>query len=199
MDYKDFNDYELLNYIAEGNEEANNIIIKKYEPLITKIATKMLAYCKNNGLDKSDLIQEGMIGLNHAIDRYQEQENVLFYTYAKKCIERKIISVVISSNRNKNKILNESISYDDDENLLLKFIKSNTPSPEEEILNLELQEDLLIKIKEKLTDLEEQVFSLFISGFKYKEIAEILDKDEKSIDNAIQRIKVKIKNILKED
>ena len=199
MEYKDFNDYELLNYIAEGNEDANNIIIKKYEPLINKIATKMLSFCKNNGLEKSDLIQEGMIGLNHAIERYQEKEDVLFYTYAKKCIERKIISVVISSNRNKNKILNESISYDDDENLLLKFIKSQTPSPEEEVLNLELEENLIIKIKSNLTDLEEQVFSLFISGFKYKEIATILDKEGKSIDNAIQRIKTKIKKLLNED
>lgn len=196
MDYKDFNDYELLNYIAEGNEDANNIIIKKYEPLITKIAMKMLPYCKNNGLEKSDLIQEGMIGLNHAMERYREQSNVLFYTYAKKCIERKIISVVISSNRNKNKILNESISYDDDENSLIKFIKSETPSPEEEIVNLEIEETLLQKIKSNLTSFEEEVFSLFVVGFKYKEIAEMLDKDQKSIDNAIQRIKNKIKNII---
>lgn len=198
MDYKDYNDYELLSYIAEGNEDANNIIIKKYEPLINKIAIKMLSYCKNNGLELSDLVQEGMIGLNHAIDRYQERENILFYTYAKKCIERKIISVVISANRNKNKILNESISYDDDENLLLKFVKSNTPSPEEEILNIELEEELLNRIKGVLTDLEEQVFELLISGFKYKEIAEILDKDQKSIDNAKERIKVKIKKVLDE-
>ena len=69
MEYKDFNDYELLDYIAEGNEDANNIIIKKYEPLINKIAVKMLSFCKNNGLEKNDLIQEGMIGLNHAIER----------------------------------------------------------------------------------------------------------------------------------
>ena len=199
MEYKDFNDYELLNYIAEGNEDANNIIIKKYEPLINKIAIKMLAFCKNNGLEKSDLVQEGMIGLNHAIERYHEQRDVLFYTYAKKCIERKIISVVIGSNRNKNKILNESISYDDEENMLLRFIKSQTPSPEEEILNLEIEEKLLQKIKKILTDLEQQVFDLLISGFKYKEIAQILDKDDKSIDNAIQRIKGKIKNILKEE
>ena len=156
MEYKDFNDYELLNYIAEGNEDANNIIIKKYEPLINKIALKMIPYCKNNGLDLSDLVQEGMIGLNHAIERYHEMGNTLFYTYAQKCIERKIISVVISSNRNKNKILNESISYDDDENLLLRFVKSQEPSPEEEILNLEIEEDLLQKIKQVLTDLEEQ-------------------------------------------
>ena len=199
MEYKDFNDYELLSYIAEGNEEANNIIIKKYEPLINKIAIKMLPYCKNNGLDKSDLVQEGMIGLNHAIDRYKEKENILFYTYAKTCIERKIISVIIASNRSKNKILNESISYDDEENLLIRFVKSNTPSPEEEVLNLELEEDLLKKIKEALTDFEEQVFSLLISGFKYKEIAEILDKDQKSIDNAKERIKSKIRKVLEKN
>ena len=198
MEYKDYNDYELLNYIAEGNEEANNIIIKKYEPLINKIAIKMLSYCKNNGLDQNDLVQEGMIGLNHAIDRYQERENVLFYTYAKTCIERKMISVIVCANKNKNKALNESISYDNEENLLINFIKSNAPSPEEEVLNLELEEDLLNRIKQVLTDLEQQVFELIISGFKYKEIAEILDKDQKSIDNAKERIKSKIKKILDE-
>lgn len=199
MEYKEFNDYELLSYIAEGNEDANNIIIKKYEPLINKIAMKMLPYCKNNGLDKNDLIQEGMIGLNHAIDRYKEQEDTLFYTYAKKCIERKIISVVIGSNRNKNKILNESISYDDEENLLLKFIKDSNPNPEEVIIDEEIEENFILKIKENLTDLEEQVFDLLILGFNYKEIAETLDKDQKSVDNAIQRIKTKIKKLKVEE
>ena len=170
MDYKDFNDYELLSYIAEGNEDANNIIIKKYEPLINKIASKMLPYCKNNGLDLNDLVQEGMIGLNHAIDKYHEMGNTLFYTYAQKCIQRKIISVVISSNRNKNKILNESISYDDDENLIMKFIKDSSFNPEEAMIDEELGNDLKDKITSSLTDLEEQVFTLLINGFKYKEI-----------------------------
>lgn len=195
MDYKDINDYELLYYISDGNEDANNIIIEKYKPLINKIATKMLPYCKNNGLDKNDLIQEGMIGLNHAIDRYQEQEDTLFYTYAKTCIERKIISVVVSSNRNKNKILNESISYDDEENSLLRILKDSSPNPEEAILDAESEEKFMSSIRETLTDFENQVFDLLVSGLKYKEIAEILDKDDKAIDNAIQRIKNKIKKV----
>ena len=193
MEYKDFNDYELVSYIQEGNEDANNIMMKKYEPLITKIALKMLPYCKKNGLELSDLVQEGMIGLNHAIERYQEQENTLFYTYAKTCIERKIISVVIASNRSKNKILNESISYDDEENPILKLVKDKGPSPLEEVLNLEVEEDILKKVKEHLTDFEEQVFYLYTAGFKYKEIAEILDKTPKSVDNTIQRIRTKLK------
>lgn len=193
MDYKDFNDYELINYIAEGNEEASNIIIKKYEPLILNIAGKMLPLCKNNGLDINDLVQEGMIGLNHAIDRYQEQENTLFYTYAKKCIERKIISTVVSSKRGKDRALNESVSYDDDENDLMRVLKDSSPNPEEVLMSSEYEENLIIKVKNILTPFESQVFELLISGFKYTEIADLLDVDKKSIDNAIQRIKGKIK------
>ena len=193
MEYRDFNDYELVSYIHEGNEDANNILIKKYEPLINKVAVRMLPYCKNSGLEIEDLVQEGMIGLNHAIERYKEQEDILFFTYAKKCIERKIISVVLGSNRKKNKILNESISYDDEENLILKYIQDNGPSPLEEVMNTEVEENLINKFKGYLTDFEEQVFQLHILGFKYKEIAEILDKTPKSIDNTIQRIKTKLK------
>lgn len=196
MEYRDFNDYELVSYIHEGNEDANNILIKKYEPLINKIALKMLPYCRSNGLELADLVQEGMIGLNHAIDKYQEQENILFYTYAKKCIERKIISVVVSSNRSKNKILNESVSYDDEENKIIKYLQDSNPSPLEEVMDLEIQENLLSKVKNNLTEFEEQVFELHISGFKYKEIAGMLDKTPKSIDNTIQRIKTKIKKQL---
>ena len=57
MDYKDFNDYELINYIHEGNEDASNIILKKYEPLIKREALKLLPLCNNSGLDLNDLIQ----------------------------------------------------------------------------------------------------------------------------------------------
>lgn len=196
MDYKEFNDYELLSYIKEGNEDANNIILKKYSPLINKIAGEMIYFCKNNGLDKNDLFQEGLIGLDHAIDKYQEQENILFYTYAKTCIKRKIISVIIAANRNKNKLLNESISYDDEENLLMKMIKDSNPNPEEIVIDNEKEEQLIKKIKNNLTDLEDQVFELMISGFNYREIARILDKDQKSIDNTIQRLKSKIKKLI---
>ena len=197
MDYKDFNDYELIYYIKDGSEDANNIMIKKYEPLIYKIASKMLPLCKYNGLEINDLIQEGMIGLNHAIEKYIEQKDILFYTYAKKCIERKIISAVISSNRNKNKILNESISYDDDNNLILNGVKDLKLNPEQVIIDTELEEETITKIKSTLTDFEIQVFDLLIAGFNYKEIAILLDKNEKSIDNAIQRVKSKIKKIIK--
>ena len=196
MEYRDYNDNELISYIAEGNEDANNLLIEKYKPLITKMALKVLPYCTSNGLELSDLVQEGMIGLNHAIERYHERKDILFYTYARLCIKRKMLSVAACSNRTKNRILNESVSYDDDETKLIKVLKDNNPSPEEVIIDLEYQRDLIDKIKLELTDFENQVFDLLISGFTHQEIADLLDKDKKSIENAIQRIKVKIKKVL---
>lgn len=200
MDYKTLNDYELISYINESNEEANNILIKKYEPLLAKIANKMINYCPNSGLDLNDLIQEGRIGLNHAISYFNEQKDITFYTYAKKCIERRIISVVTATKRLKHKALNESISYDIDseEFNFDKILKDEKSNPENILFDITEQEDLTNKIKEKLTEFEEQVFSLMMLSFNYKEIAVMLEKDPKQIDNAIQRIKAKIKKINEE-
>ena len=196
MKYQDYNDFELLSLIQEGNEEANNIILKKYEPLINSIASKMISYSNSKGLEKSDLIQEGLIGLNSAIERFNENKDVTFFTYAKTCVERRMISILVSANRKKHRILNDSISIDDDELFLDKFLKDDSLNPEDKIINEEEIEKLISKIESKLTDFENQVFDLLISGFNYKEIAEILDRDNKSIDNAIQRLKSKVKKQL---
>ena len=198
MDYSNYNDYELLEFISEGNEDANNIIIEKYTPLINNIASKMIKYCKNNGIDYNDLRQEGFIGLNYALSHFSEEKNTIFYTYVKKCIERKVLSAVISSNRQKHKFLNDSLSYDDDDNILDKILKDVQNNPELIIENLELEENLINSIKKKLTNYEEQVFELMLTDFNYKEIADILDKDKKAIDNAIQRIRSKVKDTIKE-
>lgn len=198
MDYSDLNDYELISYINENNEDANNIIIKKYEPLINSIATRMIKTCPYLGLDKSDLVQEGMIALNHAIGYFNEQKDITFYTYVKTCIERRLISTITSAQRLKHKNLNESVSFDtDEEGTLDFFLKDETTNPERIVINEESNNEKINLIKEKLTDLENHVFDLLLSSFTYKEIANMLDKEPKQIDNAIQRIKVKVKEVIK--
>lgn len=197
MQYKDYNDYELLNYISENNEEANEILFEKYKPLIINFSNKMYKYCHNKGLEINDLIQEGMLGLNLALKNYNQDKEASFYTYAKKCIERKIISLVISTCRLKHKALNDSISFEiklNEDDTFEKLIEDNSYNPEEMIINLERENEIIEKAHTILTDLERQVFDLKISGFNYKEIATILDKSPKTIDNAIQRLKSKIKN-----
>ena len=105
MDYQDFNDYELISYVYESDEESRNLLLKKYEPLITSIASRMYNTCPYVGLEKSDLIQEGMIALNHAMEYFNEQKDITFYTYAKTCIERRLISVIASAKRLKHRAL----------------------------------------------------------------------------------------------
>ena len=204
MNYRDYNDFELISYVREKDEIASDILFKKYEPLIVSNAKKMYPYCRYNGVEISDLIQEGMLGLNLAINNFNENSDNLFYTFAKKCVERKMISLVIKSRRQKHKILNESLSLEftlenDKVGDLISILKDNSLNPEELVIDGDSEENLLKEIRSVLTDKEESVFELKISGFDYKEIAEILDRTPKSIDNTIQRIKNKCKEIIKMD
>lgn len=201
MEYKDFNDYELLSFINEKDEVANEILLKKYEPLICTIAKRFAGYCGTLGFDINDLIQEGRIGLSIAIPKYREDRDEQFYTYAKVCIERRIISTIIRAKRQKNKILNESLSIETDIDSEIKFeniLGDYSNIPENRILDHELTNEVMEYAQNNLTDYEYQVFELRIEGFDYKEIAILLDKNFKAIDNAIQRIKFKFKK-LKED
>ena len=195
---------ELLSFINEADENANEILFEKYRPLIVNIATKMINYCKGTSLEINDLIQEGMLGLNIAINKFNNNKETSFYTYAKKCIESKMISLVIASRRLKHKFLNDSISIEYSNNdgdivNLENFISDEKSNPEEKLLNEEKEYELIEKVKDLLTDFEQQVFELRNNGFNYKEIGEILDRDPKSIDNALQRIRNKIKTNIKYD
>ena len=195
MEYQDLNDYELLSYVSENIEEANDIIMKKYYPLVASIANKMYKYVNNCGIEIGDLIQEGMIGLTNAMNSFKDQKEASFYTYAKTCIKRNIISFVIAANRKKYQILNESLSYDNPDLILDKILRDNS-NPLDIMIDKSEINNIESKITNKLTNFENQVFQLMLSGFKYREIADILDKDTKSIDNAIQRIRNKSKAVL---
>ncbi|MEG1739392.1 MAG: sigma-70 family RNA polymerase sigma factor [Bacilli bacterium] len=201
MDYKDINDNEIIYYVKDNNEEASAILFKKYEPLIVMTAKRLYKYMANSGLEINDLVQEGMLALNSAIESFSENKDTSFYTYAKTCIENKIISMIVANTSNKHKILNESIPFeisdDDGERLLFgNILEDINSNPESLLISKESEKNLISKVKEKLTDFENQVFELKLNDFSYKEIAEILDRDLKSIDNALQRIKLKVKENL---
>lgn len=198
MNYKNFNDYELLDYIYSCNEDANEILLYKYRPLIVSIAKKMLKYC-NGGVDLNDLVQEGMLGLNDSINSFRDDKETNFGTYARLCIERRIYSLAKSTRTYKNKILNESISIEDEDDFTIdRFLMDNSSNPDSMISENDFQNDIITKLKSQLTDLEKRVLELKKNDFNYKEIADILEKEPKAIDNALQRIKNKLKNIMRE-
>lgn len=196
MNYKDFNDFELLDYIYGQNEDANEIILYKYRPLIVSLAKKYQP--KDGTLDLNDLVQEGMLALNDAILNYNDSKNANFGTYAKLCIERRIINYIKQLKRNKNKVLNEAISYDlEEDNSMDKFLADSSCEPLSLVTNDENNQLLIKEINNILTKLEQEVFSLKLQGYDYKEISKRLNKTPKSIDNTIQRIKLKIKKNIK--
>ena len=198
--YDDINDYDLLDKVSD-NEIATEKLFEKYKPLIYNIAKK--AYYKNqkSGLEINDLIQEGMIGFSVALNTYDSNKDASFFTFANLCIIRKISTSLTSAKRQKNLILNESISVEkisEDLNTKEKIFSDKESNPENIILTEENIREIINGIGKELTNLEKEVFELKTAGFNYKEIAEILEKSPKSIDNAISRIKTKTSKYLKQ-
>ena len=196
MNYKDFNDFELLDYIYSNNEDASEIMLYKYRPLIVSIAQKYVKH--NKTLDLNDLVQEGMLALNDAVMSFNDEKDANFGTFAKICIERRISTFVKGINRNKHKILNESISYDieDEDTTFDKFLVDNSHEPLSLVTNQEWAKILIDKINDHLSNNEKEIFNLKLQGYNYNEIALKLNKTPKSIDNALQRIKNKVKSLL---
>jgi RNA polymerase sporulation-specific sigma factor len=195
------NDYELLYLVSENNEDANEIFYKKYKPLIEIKASKVFPIIKNKGYELNDLIQEGMIGLSQALNDYKEQKDVTFYTFANVCIDRQILSFVRNVNRQKHKVLNESISmdssYDNNGNPLMNSIYDDKNSnPEDDLVSLETSSELKEKIYQELNEKQKEVFDLRMQGFNLMEIASLLNISRKSVEGILSRIRIKIKNII---
>lgn len=203
-EYNDYeNDSELLYLISDNNEEANEAIYKKYEPVISYYAKKYSVYVEGKGIDYNDLYQEGLIGLIGAIKSFKEKRDIKFSTFAFMCIKRKMITAVKNANRKKHSILNESYSldYKQDEDDLRGFdnvLSVNTGGLEDLLVSKENNEIFNKRLNEELTDFEKMVYELRINNFSYEEIAGTLGKTIKSVSSALERIRVKLKSILNE-
>ena len=147
------------------------------------------------GGDTDDLIQEGMIGLFKAVRDYQPDREASFTTFARMCIERQIYSAVQLSNRQKHIPLNSyvSLNQEDESNPIWEMSVEN---PESIVIDQETTRDLQKKISDYLSPLENKVLDLYLKGEGYVEIGKTLNKSPKSIDNALQRIRSKIREVL---
>ena len=201
--YNPEEDYRYVMKAQKGDTAAVNHIIDKYRPMV--YLKSKTYYMK--GSDKDDIIQEGMIGLYKAIKDYKKNSKSDFYYFASMCITRQMITAVKTSTRKKHIPLNSYVSlnrpaYDGDEDserTLFDIIsKSEEVNPENVIISRENYKILAEKISEVLTPLEESVFRMYVSGKKYTDIALKLGKNEKAVDNAMQRSKRKLEKVFKE-
>ena len=195
--YSELSDNELLELINDHKDnDAMETLIKRYGPMITGQSRSLYII----GADEEDLIQEGMIGLVKAVNNYRPDKGAAFKTFAFMCVRRQLITAVNNSNNKKNGPLNYYISiYGDSDSAYgspLDEIESGVITNPEDIMMARFRESDLIKtIESKLSKLEMEVLDEYLTGASYEEIGRRLGKPVKSIDNAVQRIRSKLRDV----
>ena len=192
-------DDELILAAQSGEKEALEEILMRYKPLVHK---KSQPYYMAGG-DDDDIVQEGLIGLYTAVMDFNKDKFPLFNIFAGVCIERRIISAVKKASRQKHIPLNSYISlsnrvFDDDESAYVEDVIDNGmgENPEKILIERETVSGLEGIISQALSEFEMRVLLCHLNGMSYKESAGVLNKDIKSIDNAMQRIKKKLENLV---
>ena len=199
--YEAMSDETLITRIREGDERAEELLYTRYKQVVHgKARTYFLV-----GADREDIIQEGMIGLYKAVCDYEFEKQASFRAFAELCITRKIITAIKSATRKKHMPLNSYVSlscpvYDDGdaERTLIDVLSSaHVSDPEETLIGRENCEAIALDIEQTLSRLEKQALSLYLQGLSYQQIAQVMERTPKCVDNAIQRVKKKLEDRLR--
>ena len=201
--YKIAKDEELVLMAQNGDDEAQEYLLDKYKSLVR---AKSRAYFLI-GADSEDIIQEGMIGLYKAVRDYNEEKNASFRSFAELCVNRQMITAIKAATRQKHQPLNSYVSLnkpvyeEESEQTYMDFLQSDSSAllnPETLLIGQENKHFLEDQMVKNLSSFETRVLVLYLQGRSYFEIAHLLDKPEKSIDNALQRVKKKLERFLEE-
>ena len=193
--FESMQDEDLIDSIKKGDEDALNYIIEKYRNFVYVRTSRYFII----GAEKEDIVQEGMIGLFKAIKNYENDKQNSFRSFADLCIKRQLITAIKTSNRQKHMPLNSYLSLNksayenDDETSLMEVLNYNlVEDPLDTITNQETIQIMENRVQSVLSDFEKDVLDKYLKGYSYNQIADQLDAQVKSIDNAIQRIKKKV-------
>ena len=191
-EYEGIPDEELIRRAQKGEKKLEEFLIDKYKGMVRKKAHAMFLI----GGEQEDLIQEGMIGLFRAVRDYRPSKNASFATFASLCVERQIYKAIEISGRQKHRPLNSYISLSEENSPLKNTEDTKQQNPEEIIIDRESTNLMQEKIKERLSPFENQVLRAYLEGKDYHQIARQMEKSPKSIDNALQRIRNKIHDLM---
>ena len=199
--YSDYNDLELIEMVRESSDEAKDILFEKYKYIIDVEIKKYSNMAHRLGYEYVDLYQDGLVGFADALRRYRDDKDAQLATFITLCVDRSLQSGILKAGRTKNKLMNDSLSlehlYDNYTAPLMDIISDNLENdPLENMLKEENLKELIVAIEDGLSSSEYEVYSLMLNGLKYDDIAILLGKNLKQVDNTIQRIKIKIKKIL---
>ncbi len=201
-DFVGLSDGDIIAIIHEGNTDALDYLITKYQSFVR---LKARSYFLIGG-DREDIIQEGMVGLYKAIRDYRVDRLSSFKAFAELCITRQIITAIKTATRQKHIPLNTSISLDkpvydeeSDRTLLDVIAGPILDDPEDLMIHKENFSQMEVEMNKVLSGLEKQVLALYLEGQSYQEISEELNRQVKSVDNALQRIKRKLERYMQVD
>ena len=192
---------DVITLAQNGDRDAEEYLIMSNMDIV--YSKSKLFYIK--GLDKDDVIQEGLVGLYKAIRDFQPGKEASFRGFAHLCVNRQLISAIKMANRQKHLPLNTSTSIDrklrfakDEEGrgrTLLDILPDEKMDPERDLINREFIKEITRELQEVLTPLEWKVFIRYLDSKSYKEISDELDSTVKTVDNALQRSRRKIDQI----
>lgn len=193
--YEALTDEELIEKLRAGESGVMDFLLEKYKYLVRKKANAVFLL----GGDTDDLVQEGMIGLFKAVRDFDSSQGS-FYYFADLCIGRQIYHAIEAASRKKHGPLNSYISLSEDASdtsgvPLAESISWREDNPEQILIERENVEQFLEEIRSNLSPLEQKVLTDYLDGMNYRQIAEKWNKPEKSIDNALQRIKSKVQKL----
>lgn len=191
--YSKMPDNEIIALVQKGDDQALNYIFEKYSNIINIKANKFFAA----GVERDDIVQEGMIGLYKATKSYDTEKQNSFKNFANLCIERQLITVIKSANRQKNIPLNSAFSlntpiYESEDADVIEVLDINTMEDPLETITKKEYFNLVDKMmNETLSDFEKRVLKYYKQGKSYVDIATAVESKVKSVDTAIQRIRKK--------
>jgi RNA polymerase sporulation-specific sigma factor len=195
--FAESSDICLVNSYRRGNQGALDALMLRYHQFVRlKASSYFLA-----GGDADDLIQEGMLGLYKAVRDYREDRQASFRSFAELCITRQIITAIKTATRQKHVPLNGYLSFSqapsdsgDESDCSLADVLPGPPAhdPVNQVISSEEVESLTACLTNLLSALEGRVLRLYLQGLSYERIANELECDCKTVDNALQRIKRKV-------
>lgn len=186
----DKSDEKLIELAKLGEDKYLEILLERYKPLVLSLANRYFI----RGQDRDDVIQEAMIALFKSIQAFDVEKQTSFAAFVKTTTQNHLIDSIRKSEAKNNRVLNDAVSIEN-----MKFFIEDEQTEDFGIHEEELQ-DLLNSesFKSIFSDLEWQVLNLRLFKLSYNDIAKELDVKEKVVDNALQRIKQKLKNIFED-
>jgi RNA polymerase sporulation-specific sigma factor len=196
---RELEDLQLVLKARNGDPAALDALIRRYN---TFVRLKASSYFLAGG-DSDDLIQEGLIGLYKAVRDYRTDKETSFRSFAELCVTRQIITAIKTATRFKHAPLNTYVSFshtpagqeaDSDCTLGDALPGPRVDDPAICVISTEELQSLVFCLGTGLSSLEADALRLYLEGSSYEEMAEELECDTKTIDNALQRVKRKILN-----